>query len=230
MGGRGIRYHGDVHEEQRFHVLPNDSFDFLHKGVVRWRPDRDTFEAPQDFCKNCVFVRRLPHGEEVWQCLGHDCEGLGRDPGRTDMPPSFRDRPLKGKRMVEVFSGVPREGGCTLSEAWEDAGGMAVRYDIRIDEQHDFLEDKEFWENEEAHPADVYHFAIPCDNFSIAHTTPSKIRNLEYPLGWNLETDIANRIMRTMIRRIQILASKGAGIVIENPLMSYLWKIPECKD
>ena len=33
-GGRGIRYHGDVHEEQRFHVFPKDSFSFLNKGVV----------------------------------------------------------------------------------------------------------------------------------------------------------------------------------------------------
>ena len=77
--------------------------------------------------------------------------------------------------MVECFSGIQREGGCALSEAWEDAGGMSVRYDIRINEDHDFLKDVEFWKREEANPADVYHFAILCDNFSIAHTTPTKI-------------------------------------------------------
>ena len=72
---------------------------------------------------------------------------------------------------------------------------MAVRYDNRIDKEHDFLNDEAFWEREEANPADVFHFAIPCDNFSIAHTTPTRIRNLANPLGWNHETDYANRIM-----------------------------------
>ena len=48
VGGRGIRYHGDVHEEQRFHVYPKGSFDFFNKGVVRWRPDRDTFDSPRE--------------------------------------------------------------------------------------------------------------------------------------------------------------------------------------
>ena len=132
---------------------------------------------------------------------------------------------MLGKRLVECFSGHPNEGGCALSDAWEDAGGTASRYDIRIDPDHDFLKDERFWEAQEAHPADVYHFAIPCDNFSIAHTTPAKIRNLEFPLGWGPETITANRMMRLMIRRIQRLTSKGACVIIENPLMSYLWKI-----
>ena len=163
--------------------------------------------STKGFCNNCSFVRRFPNGEEVWQCLGHDCEGLGRQPGRTDLPPSFRDRPLLGKVLVECFAGHPSEGGCALSDAWEDAGGMAKRYDIRIDESHDFMQDEEFWNKQEMDHADVYHFAIPCDNFSIAHTTPTKIRNLEYPLGWGHETDHANKMMRVMIRRIQVLAS-----------------------
>ena len=46
-------------------------------------------------------------------------------------------------------------------------------------------------------------------------------------MGWSNETEHANRIMRLMIRRIQKLASKGACIIVENPLMSYLWKIDE---
>ena len=37
----------------------------------------------------------------------------------------------------------------------------------------------------------------------------------------------ANKMTRLMIRRMQRLASKGACIIIENPLMSYLWKIEE---
>ena len=102
-----------------------------------------------------------------------------------------------------------------------------MRYDIRINEDHDFLNDEEFWNKEEEHPADVYHFAIPCDNFSIAHTTPHKVRTLASPLGWSNDTEQANRIMRLMIRRIQRLASKGVCIIVENPLMSYLWKIDE---
>ena len=57
--------------------------------------------------------------------------------------------------MVECFSGHPSEGGCALSEAWEDAGGTAVRYDIRIDPEHDFMNDDRFWEDQERDPADV---------------------------------------------------------------------------
>ena len=91
-------------------------------------------------------------GEEVWQCLGHDCEGLGRKPSRRDLPPTLRDRLLLGKRLVECFSGCQTEGGCALSEAWEDAGGTATRYDIRIDRAHDFLNDDKFWENKKIIP------------------------------------------------------------------------------
>ena len=58
--------------------------------------------------------------------------------------------------MVEVFSGLPSEGGAALSEAWEDAGGVAVRYDVRLDSRHDFLNDLEFWEAEYQDPADLY--------------------------------------------------------------------------
>ena len=43
--------------------------------------------------------------------------------------------------MIECFSGHPSEGGCALAEAWEDAGVTSVRYDIRIDPEHDFLND-----------------------------------------------------------------------------------------
>ena len=99
----------------------------------------------------------------MWQCLGHDCEGLGHLPGRADLPPSFNGRPLLGKRLVECFSGHPVEGGCYLSEAWEDAGGTATRYDICIDPDHDFMNDENIWEEQEKNPADVYQFAIPCD-------------------------------------------------------------------
>ena len=67
---------------------------------------------------------------------------------------------------------MPNEGGCALSDAWEDAGGEALRYDIRIDEAHDFLNDEAFWDREVENSRDVYHFAIPCESFSIAHSTP----------------------------------------------------------
>ena len=40
-------------------------------------------------------------------------------------PESYAEAPLKGLRMVEVFSGVPEEGGAMLSAAWEAAGGIA---------------------------------------------------------------------------------------------------------
>ena len=181
----------------------------------------------KNFAKQCTIVRRFASGEEVWQCMGHDCTGSGHTPTRADLPPSFRDLPLKGLRMVECFAGIKSEGGASLSEAWGDAGGISVPYDIRINELHDFMSDDKFWAKEENNPASYYHFAIPCETFSIARTTPSKIRNLSQPLGWGPEAEQANKMMRLMIRRIQRLVSKGACVTIENPLMSYLWKIEE---
>ena len=112
-----------------------------------------------------------------------------------------------------------------MSDAWEDAGGTATRYDIRIDPAHNFMEDEKFCDEQEAHPADVYHFAIPCDNFSIAHTTPSKIRNRGRPLGWGPGTATVNRMMRLMIRRVQRFIRAGDCAIIENPLMSYIGRL-----
>ena len=73
----GVRYHGDPFEEYRFHVHPR-RFDFLQRGMIRWRTERDTLLKPEEFCRNCEFARRFGHGEEVWRRRGHDCDGLGR--------------------------------------------------------------------------------------------------------------------------------------------------------
>ena len=107
--------------------------------MTTWKFERDTLEPASDFCFNCVFVRRLGSGEEIWKCLGHDLTGNNEAPPKSDVPDSFKERPLLGRRLVESFSGVPgKEGGSALSQAWEDAGGCAVRMDIRLDANHDF--------------------------------------------------------------------------------------------
>eukprot|EP00959_Pyramimonas_sp_CCMP1952_P104053 2174843-Pyramimonas_sp.AAC.1 len=47
-------------------------------------------------------------------------------------------------------------------------------------------------------PYDVYHFAIPCTNFSIAKTSPEKVRSLDNPYGdeTNEEVVYYNKLAR----------------------------------
>ena len=66
-----------------------------------------------------------------------------------DPNPMFQNSPLKGKVLIESFSGHPEKGGCQLSTCWERAGGGARRRDILIDPNHDFLKDDEYWTNVE---------------------------------------------------------------------------------
>ena len=73
----------------------------------------------------------------VWRRPGHDLREEAADEGTAAAeapsvwPESYAEAPLKGLRLVEVFSGVPEEGGAMLSAAWEAAGGIAVRHDNR---------------------------------------------------------------------------------------------------
>ena len=223
-GGGAVRYHGDPYEGWRFHTLPA-KFDFLQHGVLRWRPEGDTMLDHQDFCCSSTFVRRFANGEAVWQCHGHSIAGGTASPPR-DIPESLRGRPLEGKRMVEVFSGTPAEGGGALSDAFGDAGGTAIRHDIRLDARRDFMEDGSFWDGEFADPADIYAFGIPCTSSTPAHTTPIT-RSMDDPYGWGHQAAEGNKMAGLMIRRILYLLSRGAAILIENPLRSFLWLLAE---
>ena len=85
---------------------------------------------------------------------------------------------------MEVFAGDPEKGGSNLSKAWEQAGGLSIRYDLLIDESHDFLNDQAFWAREESEPADQYHFAVPCTNLTSAKTV-GQTRTSDNPYGSN---------------------------------------------
>ena len=115
-------------------------------------------------------------------------------------------------------------GGAALSQAWEAAGGTAVRLDTKTDSRHVFKSDPDrFWANEMHEPADVYAFGFPCTSMSLAHSTPG-IRNAEYPYGWGDAHAIeGNELAFTMVRRALALVAVGACVIIENPFMSSLW-------
>ncbi len=113
-----------------------------------------------------------------------------------------------------------------FSRVWEQAGGSAVRYEIRTDDRKDFMKDEEFWSKElETPSADLYLFAIPCTNNSIAQTTPPSTRSMLKPCGDEMlpEVKACNDMMRLMCRRILGLLAKGAHVLVENPLLSYLF-------
>ncbi len=150
-GGEVWCFHGDPHQSHEFcsHQKRTD----LSIGSGVWRPARDTLDEGRAHCTSAVFVRR-GDGYTVWRCPGHDLrEEAAEDPPKADAAPSiwpkdYKKAPLKGLRLVGVFSWVPEEGGAMLSAAWEAAGGAAFRYDHRCDERHDFVSDDAFWEAE----------------------------------------------------------------------------------
>ena len=138
-------------------------------------------------------------------------------------PPGFGESPLQGKTSVEVFSGLEAEGGAMLSKAWEAAGGTAIRYDERIDEEQDFMSDSRFWADHLRNPKDAYHFEIPCHHMSAAHTTPVA-RSVANPYGNETDEETAyyNKMAEMMSTRMLELAAAGAMILLEQPLLSHL--------
>ena len=219
-----IKHHGDPHEDFVFHVHPRKP-NFTKSGILVRKLGCDTLLPASDFCKECVFVRRLGSGVEYWRCLGHDCST--GDPPVDTWPKSFEAQPLNGKILVEVFSGLEDEGGAMLSRAWEAAGGVSIRYDERQDDAHNFLADHEFWREHLEHPRDAYHFAFPCHHMSVAHTTP-KVRTVENPYGdeTDAETCHYNQMAMLLVSRIARLA-RHALILVEQPLLTYLYLMKE---
>ena len=111
----------------------------------------------------------------------------------------------------------------TSPRAWEESGGVATRYDNRLDGSRDFANDGEYWDYQIQNPADIYHFAPPCTNLSRAHTTPV-VRTPENPYGDEADPEVraCNDLVRLLVRRVKALVRAGACVVIENPLGSYL--------
>ena len=135
---------------------------------------------------------------------------------------------MAGRKLVESFAGNPERGGCQLSRTWTERGGSAEPRDILIDASHDFKEDVEFWEQEARSPADLYQFAPPCTTMSIAHTTPP-LRSVEDPYGdaSNPVVEEGNTFALLTVRRALEMLAVGAHVLIENPLMSFLWLLHE---
>ena len=117
------------------------------------------------------------------------------------------------------------KGGAKLSETWEAASGTAIRYDCRRDPAHDFFKDTAFWEEQLRNPKDAYHWAFPCRHMSKARTTPYPARSLDEPMGdpSDPETLHYNKMAFLMMERILQLCAKGALILVEQPLFTFLY-------
>ena len=82
---------------------------------------------------------------------------------------------------------------------------------------HCVSEKDDFGNGEFKDPAALYHFAIPRTSFTIAHTTPV-IRSDDNPRGWGPQAEYGNAMAELMARRILMLLSLGAAVVVENPI------------
>ena len=152
-----IYYHGLPRTENRFkyHVsTPKASDEWLS-----WHPILDTTLKPREFCNNCKFIRKEGNGREVWECLGHDKKDDEKLPELPvfDIEPELavplpeeqvRDEALRARQLWETFSGDPKRGGESLSNAWIARGGKAHCRDTLRSPNHDFLKDQKFWDEQ----------------------------------------------------------------------------------
>ena len=224
--GHGFVYHGDGHEGFVFFVHPKDLGPLC---TAVWIPHRDTLMPAKEFCKDCEFVRKRSDGIEVWKCNGHDSSEL-KKPSVSDLPATLREKPLQGLVLVEVFSGDEAKGGCQFSKVFEECGGTALRYDILMDDQADIMQDGVFWHKHLTKPMDVYRFAIPSSSFSPAHTTPQS-RTWSRPEGDHSNPQVAhsNNLARYALSLAIGLIQRGTLVMLENPLFSYMWCMPDFK-
>ena len=138
---------------------------------------------------------------------------------------------MRAATLTEHFAGNPKKGGGRLSEVFELACGVAERRDLFIDESHDVTEDDPWWNEHLKKPSDVEAFAPPCTSFSIARVTGplGKTRSKDNPWGNELDPEIkkGNAVARITIKRVlQAIAAKAA-IIVENPMLSFFWWLPE---
>ncbi len=73
----------------------------------------------------------------------------------------------------------------------------------------DFMNDEAFWKRQEEDPAQVYLFAIPCENFSKAHTWPV-VRSVENPYGDETIPEVAkaNEMLWLFFLRVIVLIKR----------------------
>ena len=174
----------------------------------RWSPFCNTFEAAEVFCTNCRYERK--DGRiEVWECLGHEM-AKPREPARaSSRAPRGPDSTVKGRKMLDLFSGSKSMGGGRLANAWQEAGGEATSRDILLDADHNVLTDNDWWESVLKDPPEWAHFAPP----SSGDAADSGKREVALKA--------INRMLELLLR--------GRGVSFEAPLESYLWELPEVK-
>ena len=66
-----VQFHGSSQNDHCFRVHPTGRH-ATARGITVWRPDVDTILEAKAFCTNHRYVRMLPNGATVYQCLGHD--------------------------------------------------------------------------------------------------------------------------------------------------------------
>ena len=144
---------------------------------------------------------------------------------------------MKGKRGLEVFA-----GGCAMSRSWASVWLSAWALDICIDPRHDL--------NSRAVRSWIRHqmkigviiflwFAFPCGTFSRArrnNSGPGPLRGDTPELVWGVpgllgndaaRVKAANGLLKHMVALCRFAQRLGIPFVIENPLTSRLWLVPD---
>ena len=102
------------------------------------------------------------------------------------------------------------------------------KYDIT----QDILNDDVFAQLWYSITGDSYwHFGMPCASFSILNALSSGTRTRDLPQGdGSRDSEVhGNRILARMILLIKRIQQVGGQWSIENPLSSFLWRMPEVK-
>ena len=236
--GKGYHFHGEDSHHNVFHCH-RDKPNFLKSGTAVWNNRRDTFLKPGDYCTNAEYQRTLKGNVSVWRCKGHRKDTWVADemPRPEWLPIALAEEPLGRKgdlaaaTLTEHYAGDQKRGGGRLSEVWELSGGRAERRDLLIDESHDVTKDDVWWDAHIERPSNLESFALPCTSFSIAHVTGplGQTRSKDNPWGDEADESVkkGNAVARiTIVRMLQVMA-KGGAILVENPLLSFFWWLPE---
>ena len=131
------------------------------------------------------------------------------------MPEAFRSQPLLGRRLIEVFCGLPAEAGAAIARPWEAAGGSTVLFDSRVDSSYEFS-GSDFWRDELNNPSDLYIFEFPSSGLAPAAAGHSG-RSADRPYGHGNMARETNKMVDLMVRRILALAAAGAGSLLKIP-------------
>jgi hypothetical protein len=145
---------------------------------------------------------------------------------------------VKGKRFLEVFAGC-----CNLSRAMKRMSVPAWAVDTKIDVSHNLLDAQVVrwlrWVITSGLLCCLW-FAVPCGTYSRARRVyaggPPPLRGDDPVSVYGLSTltgvsrdrvDAANRLTAVVVRLCRLASKHHVPWVIENPLTSRLWIVPE---